>query len=246
MAALLAEAQQRLTAATTSSNYGFKSQHLCNLCWAVAVLDLQQHAQQVLQLGKACSSMWSSIEEENQQQMCQVHTWLLDFDLAGGQGLQSSLTQQQLQRCRAVWDEALEKAAKKQHTNLQQSVFAAVQRLPIAWQQQPQMEQLSLGRDGVTPDGTLMIDIAGRTADCELVAVEADGPWHFRQPDREVKGPTQYRNRALAVWGYRLVSVPFWELDGLQGDEQRQHQYLIQRFMEVGLVHHDQPAHPQQ
>jgi hypothetical protein len=172
------------------------------------VLNLQQHAQQVLQLGKACSSMWSSIEETGQHQLLQVHTWLLDFDLAGGQGLHGSLTQQQLQQCRAAWDQDLQRTAKKKHTNFQCSVFAAVQRLPIAWQQSPQMEQLSVGRDSVTPDGALLIDIAGRTADGVLVAVEADGPWHFRQPDGVLMGTTQYRNRALALRGYRLVSVP--------------------------------------
>jgi hypothetical protein len=54
MAALLAEVQQRLTAAGTSSSRSFNIiQGLCNLCWAVAVLDLQQHAQQVLQLAQA-------------------------------------------------------------------------------------------------------------------------------------------------------------------------------------------------
>jgi hypothetical protein len=98
MAALLAEVQQRLTAAGTTSNCSFSSQGLCNLCWAVAVLDLQQHAQQVLQLGKACSTIWSSIVLDDLRQLWQVHTWLLDFDLAGGQGLQGSLTQQQLQQ----------------------------------------------------------------------------------------------------------------------------------------------------
>jgi hypothetical protein len=34
-----------------------------------------------------------------------VHTWLLDFHLAGSQGLQGSLTEQQLQQCKMVWDE---------------------------------------------------------------------------------------------------------------------------------------------
>jgi hypothetical protein len=250
MAALLAEVQQRLTAAGTSSSRSFNSQNLCNLCWAVAVLDLQQHAQQVLQLGKACNSMWSSIEQEGQQQLRQVHTWLLHFDLAGGQGLQGSLTQQQqLQQCTAAWDQALRQTSEKRHTGFQCSVFAAVQRLPISWQHQPQTEQLSVGRDGVTSDGALLLDIAGRTADGVLVAVEADGPWHFRRPDGGLMGTTQYRNRSLAVRGYRLVSVPYWEWDALQGDESCQHQYLVQRFIEVCLVHRDlevsQPAHPQ-
>jgi hypothetical protein len=235
MAALLAEVLQRLAAAETRSSRSVNSQNLCNLCWAVAVLDLQQHAQQVLQLAQACSSMWSSTEAEGQRQLWQVHTWLLDFQLAGGQGLQDSLTQQQLQQCRAAWDEQLQQSAKQRHTDFQRSVFAAVQGLPIAWQQQPQMEQLSVGRDGVTPDGALLIDIAGRTANGVLVAVEADGPWHFRQPDGGLTGTTQYRNRALAVRGYRLVSVPYQEWARLRGDQQRQQQYLMGLFKEAGV-----------
>jgi hypothetical protein len=38
------------------------------------------------------------------------------------------------------------------------------------------MEQLSMGSDSATEDGALIIDIAGKTADGVLVAVEADGP----------------------------------------------------------------------
>jgi hypothetical protein len=70
MTALLAEAEQRLGVVIDrngSNTRGFSSQGLCNLCWAVAVLDLQQHAQQVLQLAQACSSMWNSIGEGQQQ-----------------------------------------------------------------------------------------------------------------------------------------------------------------------------------
>jgi hypothetical protein len=91
----------------------------------------------------------------------------------------------------------------------------------------------------------MMIDIAGRTADGVLV-VEADGPSHFRQPDWGLMGTTQYRNRALAVRGYRLVSVPYLEWYGLLDNAHRQHQWLVQRFIEVGLMHPNQPAHQQQ
>jgi hypothetical protein len=213
-------------AATTADASTASASAIC----AVAVLDLQQHSQQVLQLAQACSSKWSSTVTEDQQQLWQVHTWQLDFQLAGGQGLQGSLTEQQLQQCRAAWDEALQQTAKQQHTEFQRSVFAAVQQLPTAWQQQPQMEQLSMGRDGVTPDGALLLDIAGRTAAGVLVAVEADGPTHFRQADGGLMGTTQYRNRALAVRGYSLVSVPGHEWAKLQGDAQRQQQYLMRQF----------------
>jgi hypothetical protein len=238
MGALLAEAQQQLKARSGKNrdDMSFNSQELCNLSWAVAVLDLMQHAQQVLQLAQACSNIWSSAVAKDHRQLWQVHTWLLDFQLAGGQGLQGSLTEQQLQQCRAAWDALLQQTAKKQQqTDFQHSVFQATQRLGIAWQQQPQMEQLSVGRDGVTPDGALLLDIAGRTAAGVLVAVEADGPWHFRQPDGGLMGTTQYRNRALAVRGYSLVSVPGHEWAELQGDVQGQEQYLMQLFKEAGV-----------
>ncbi|KAF6262208.1 hypothetical protein COO60DRAFT_1636071 [Scenedesmus sp. NREL 46B-D3] len=244
MAGLLAEAQQRLAAAGPDGiSRSLNSQNLCNLCWAMAVLDLQQHAQQVLQLARACSSIWSStLEKEGQQQLWQVHTWRLDFQMAGGQGLQGSLTEQQLQQCRAAWDQALQNAAGTRHTDFQRCVFAAVQQLPIAWQQQPQMEQLSVGRGGVTPDGALLLDIAGRTAGGVLVAVEADGPTHFRRPDGGLMGSTQHRDRALAVRGYSLVSVHVKEWGKLQGDHQPQQQYLMRRFEEAGVLHPCQPT----
>uniref|UniRef100_A0A383VC34 RAP domain-containing protein n=2 Tax=Tetradesmus obliquus TaxID=3088 RepID=A0A383VC34_TETOB len=246
MAALLAEVTQRLGAALDSDGSNcdeFTSQALCNVCWAVAVLDLQQHAQQVLQLAQACSSIWAGMVTENFQQLWQVHTCLLDFQLAGGQGLQGSLTEQQLQQCRAAWDHSMQATAKQRHAEFQCAVFAAVQQLPIVWQQQPQMEQPSVGRDGVTPDGALLLDIAGRTAAGVLVAVEADGPWHFRQPDGGLMGTTQYKNKALPRRGYRLVSVPWWERDELHGDVECQKQYLMRLLEEAGVVS-GQPTAP--
>jgi hypothetical protein len=105
----------------------------------------------------------------------------------------------------------MQNAARQRATDFQRLVFAAVCQLPITLQQQPQMEQLSMGRDGVTPDGTLLLDVVGRTTNDVLVAVEADGPSHFRQPDGGLMGTTQWRNGALAVRGYRLVSVPWFE-----------------------------------
>uniref|UniRef100_A0A383VS61 RAP domain-containing protein n=1 Tax=Tetradesmus obliquus TaxID=3088 RepID=A0A383VS61_TETOB len=130
----------------------------------------------------------------------------------------------------------MQHTSEQQHTKFQRSVFAAVKHLPIAWQQQPQMEQPSVGRDGVTPDGALLLEVFGKTAAGVLVAVEADGPTHFREPDGGLKGPTKYRNRALAVRGYRLISVSYRDWAKLQGDEQRQQQHLLRLFKEAGVV----------
>jgi hypothetical protein len=242
MAALLTEAQQRLAAprhgsssSSSDCEQSLNAQGLCNMCWAVAVLDLQQHVQQVLQLAQAYSSQWDSTVPQGLQQLWQVHTWLLDFQLAGGQGLQGSLTEQQLQQCRAAWDADLQQHARQPPTQWLRSVLAALQRLPIAWQQQPQVEQLSMGRDGATPDDVLLLDIACRTAAGVLVAVEADGRTHFRRPDGGLTGPTQYRNKALAVRGYRLVSVPWYDWHNIQHDPEQQQQYLLRLFKEAGV-----------
>jgi hypothetical protein len=233
--ALLTAVQQRLAAgAMDDSNY-CTIHSLCNMCWAAAVLDLQQHGSQVLHMAHACSSIWSSTTAESHRQMWQVHTWLRDSQLAGGHGLQGSLTEQQLQHCRAAWEQQMQDTARQRVTDFQRSVFAAVCQLPITWQQQPQIEQLSVGRDGVTIDGALLIDIAGRTAGGVLVAIEADGPTHFRQPDGGLMGPTQYRNRALAVRGYKVVSVPWFEWSKLRGQEQQQ-QYLLRLFTAAGVM----------
>jgi hypothetical protein len=126
IAALLAEVQQLLAAGAVHDSNTFTVQALCNLCWAAAVLDLQQHALQVLHMARACSCMWLSTTAEQHRQMWQVHTWLLDFQLAGGHGLQGSLTQQQLQQCRATWEQQMQDTARQRVTDFQRSVFAAV------------------------------------------------------------------------------------------------------------------------
>uniref|UniRef100_A0A383WDW8 RAP domain-containing protein n=1 Tax=Tetradesmus obliquus TaxID=3088 RepID=A0A383WDW8_TETOB len=248
MGALLAKTQQwlgRFEVARSRYSSSFNSQNLCNVCWAVAVLDLQQHAQQVLQLAQACSSMWSSTGEEDQRQLWQVIPCCWTFSWQGARACRAGLlTEERLQQCKTSRQQQIQQTLEEQHTKFQRAVFAAVQLLPITWQQQPQMEQLSVGRDGVTPDGALLLDIAGRTAAGVLVAVEADGPTHFRQPDGGLMGLTMYRNRALAVRGYRLVSVPYQAWNKAQRDEQREQQYLTRLFLEAGVVSGELAAQP--
>ena len=57
------------------------------------------------------------------------------------------------------------------------------------------------------------------------VAVEVDGPSHFLLPDgrgvRKPNGPTLLKRRLLAAAGWRVISVPFYELDGLTAVERQ-------------------------
>jgi hypothetical protein len=60
-----------------------------------------------------------------------------------------------------------------------------------------------------TSDGLFSIDIAAQTASGVKLAIEVDGPSHFRLPDMAFTGTTLFRNRQLAARGYVVVSVPY-------------------------------------
>lgn len=209
--------QQQPTSRDRSSH--FDVQELCNLCWAAAVLDLQESVPQVLSLIKACRQQWDSINAMEVAQIHQVHLWLLDCQATDAQGLGSVLSEQQLQQCSSAWANQLQQYAARESTIFQADVFEVLLQLPMTWQSKPAMEQLS------EPDGAVCIDISGVTAEGVKVAVEADGPTHFRRPDLGVGGSTLYRNRALAARGYVVVSVAIHEWRRLQGVQQ-QIQYL--------------------
>uniref|UniRef100_A0A383V5D3 RAP domain-containing protein n=1 Tax=Tetradesmus obliquus TaxID=3088 RepID=A0A383V5D3_TETOB len=141
-----------------------------------------------------------------------------------------------------AWSSDVQAAAKQPSSSFRLSVLAAVQQLPIAWQQQLQIlgaRASRHSRDSVLqgrPLSAAVPDITGTTADGVLVAIQANTAKHLRRPDWQPTGPTQYRNRALIKRGYRLVVVPSREWDQLRGDPKRQQQYLMRLFKEAGVV----------
>jgi cytochrome c556 len=207
----------------------FSADDMCNLSWCVAVLDLQQHANLAVHFAWLCSAQWGDVSVEGMQQLYQVHSWLLTFGLESEIGLRSSLSSEQLEHCRDAWHAALELAADAASASqLLQSVLHSLQQLPISWAEAPAIATGSVGKDGM-PDGVLVVDIAARTAAGVLLAIEVDGPGHFRQPDGGLMGIMLWRNKALAVRGYRLVSIPLSTWEKLSGQVQQQ-QYLQGRL----------------
>jgi hypothetical protein len=215
-----------------SSN--FVCQELCNLCWAVVVLDLWTYVPEVLQLAAAVRNVWGS-QPEGLLQLYQVHLWLLDNHLAAAEGAKGSgllqvLPSHQLEQCRQAWQDQVAASAAAKSSLLQQQVFVATQQLPF-WQMSPQQEV-------VTADGNFSIDIAAVTAAGVNLAIEVDGPHHFvshstsststsssrldGSAQYRVDGPTLSRNRALAARGYVVVSIPWWEWSDLKGGGARQ------------------------
>jgi hypothetical protein len=74
LAGLLRSAAQK----ASSSSIQLTTQNVCNLCWSVAVLDVQQLAGSVLQLVQVTGSsqQWREFTVEDLFQLHQVHLWL--------------------------------------------------------------------------------------------------------------------------------------------------------------------------
>jgi hypothetical protein len=209
-------------------NNRFVCQELCNLCWAVAVLDLPQYVPAVLQLAQAaCSdSMWESAAPEGLRQLYQVHLWLKDSTPAAAQGakvpgLLQVLSQLHLEECSRSWKDQVAYCAAATPSLLQRE---AVQSLEVltGWQVPPKQEER-------TRDKNFSIDIFAVTTAGVRLAVEVDGPTHFVSPGNKVDGRTKYRDRALKARGYTVVSIPGWEWEKLQGAKQKQ-EYLVNKL----------------
>jgi very-short-patch-repair endonuclease len=65
----------------------------------------------------------------------------------------------------------------------------------------------------ITADGLFSIDLA--VVD-RRIAIEFDGPSHFTRNTLEPLGHTRLRDRLLSAMGWQVVSIPFFEWDGLQ------------------------------
>ena len=49
------------------------------------------------------------------------------------------------------------------------------------------------------------------------MALEVDGPSHYLLPGgRETNGSTLLKRRVLSMLGYKVMSVPYWEWNGLK------------------------------
>ncbi|KAF8065588.1 hypothetical protein HT031_003189 [Scenedesmus sp. PABB004] len=178
-------------------------QGLCNVVWVGAVLDMRHKAEQLEAIAACAGARWEqSTAEQDKVQLFQLHLWLLDTSCGSrpGAGLAGALAEWQLEECRSAW---LRLAVGSVSTSqLQGSVFRALRQLPGV---------ADVALEAATPDGLLRVDVAATAADGTRLAVEVDGPWHFRRPDNGLGGSTLYRDRALTARGYVVVSLPWWE-----------------------------------
>jgi hypothetical protein len=196
-----------LPESSSSRAVGASVQSLAKMCWAAAVLNMQQLVSHVEQFAAAISSRWEDAVMESMLQLYQVHKWLLDLD-SSSEGLLGCLSEQQLQECLEQWHERMDRlAAAVETSRVHKAVQAAAAKL-TGLSERPEQE-------AVTADGLHRIDVLVVTATGVPVAIEVDGHHRFRLPDLQPTGTTQWRNRSLAARGYVVVSVPYWEWNKL-------------------------------
>ena len=198
-------------------------QGFANLAWSVAVLDIQELAPQLQPLVLACSAAPEGLVGEGMCNLFQVHIWMCDVGLLGGQGLAGSgwVKQEQLQQWEKSWREQLGRVGS--------SVFHVdVYR---------ELQGLALNLPGLEVKGMEVLDHVDRLFSVDvvaefkghLIAVEADGPSHFLRPDMRVTGNTIFRNRCLKARGYKVLSVPTYVWDKLNASKDKQ-QWLQQHL----------------
>jgi hypothetical protein len=120
-----------------------------------------------------------------------------------GSGLAAALTAEQLQQCYGAVFQRLQMLQQKLlagPTFFQKDVAAKAVLLFFVLTDSVKQEKCV--------DDFVLIDTYAETVFGGKLAIEADGPHHFRHPDGLMTGSTLNRNRALQARGYVAVSVP--------------------------------------
>lgn len=207
-------------------------QAIANLCLAAAVLGVRGQADVLRGLAAAAAThCWRQMTVDGKRQLFMLHLELLleeqqqqDGQQQLDRSLAGCLSPHQLQECQAAWLSGVcssvtappsstatatagqpSKPTNRKlvgHT-LQRKVFVAASEL-TGLAAAPAYEAL-------TPDRMLCIDIDAVTQQGVQLAIEVDGPSHFRLPDLASTGSTLFRNRQLAARGYVVVVVPYFE-----------------------------------
>jgi len=175
----------------------FKPQELSNMAWAFAVLDhlLSESSLSDQRLAHQCDALAHEFRSDG---LCQLHQWHLWY--ASERACSALPGPALLASCDAAF-----RAAEAQPSRLQRDMAKALASLGASVQEEKVLEE------GYSLD--LVVDWRG-----EQLAVEVDGPSHF--VGRVPTGATLLKRRQLRHFGWRLVSVPYWEWDELHHPDQ--------------------------
>lgn len=194
-AALAAEASDRLDE--------LNSQDLANMAWAFAVFDYPSGAQlfNKTQFAKRCDE---HVGEFTSASLAQLHQWELWREERGNQW--PSLAPKLRARCRVSFivndkDSANPSQMQKRVTEGLRDLFWGI--------------NVSVREEERCASG-YSIDVVVESEEQGKVAIEVDGPSHFIGDSEQLAGATMLKHRQLRYYGWRLLTVPYWEWTGLK------------------------------
>ena len=238
---------------STQASLGFSSQHLATLAWAFAVADVPSPIFGMRSHFAAISAGTAALHPLGQTHLCQVHQWVLwrqervqtssgkdgGGDLCGGIGgnIRAGSSADLGSSWHENWHEVSEDVAKvcmesftsreAQPSHFQLAVGESLRELG-----------LELEAEVCTPQGysiDFVVELGGRR-----VAVEVDGPSHYLGATRMPTGATTLKRRQLRAFGWRLLSVPYWEWSALKNarnneERSKQCRAYLRRQLEEAL-----------
>ena len=180
------------------------AQDVANTVWALATLGWQASAEMVDVFGGLVGAMvrdcgWMQLSTSHLSQLLQAHLASQYLGL-GLVTLPTSILQ-------LAVNARMEKVRDVTVSNSQREVGESLRRLGIPHE-----------LEYITADGLFSIDLA--VVD-RRIAVEFDGPSHFTTNTLEPLGHTRLRDRLLSAMGWHVVSIPYFEWDGLCRTDER-------------------------
>ena len=179
------------------------AQNLANTVWALATLGWQANAE---------LSSWFQMHVEDLfcysscvQPSAKVLSQLLQVHLAS-QFLRLDILTLPVSSLQVAVEAYREEARKVRVSRGQREVGESLRRLGLSHE-----------LEYITADGLFSIDLA--MVD-RRIALEFDGPSHFTTNTLEPLGHTRLRDRLLCAMGWHVVSIPFFDWDGLHHPEQ--------------------------
>jgi hypothetical protein len=195
----------------------FNSQEVANTLWSMCFFCATETCMQKCSLVSSLVSAASRLGSHffaglNTQQLCQVHQFFITCGIVESLGLRLPASIYALKDGLGAACKAAFLAAPAQPSASQQQVSDTLRDMGLSVEDEFECPKSCYSIDMRVQDKRRHLGVGW--------AIEFDGPSHFLAC-KAPTGATLIKRRHLELLGYILVSMPYWEWDGLSGVDER-------------------------
>jgi hypothetical protein len=223
----------------------FKSQEVANTLWSMCLFGVHLSVVQsnvvhalVSVASRHASQFFAGM---NGQHLCQLHQFFIACDIEESLGMRLPTSIHALKADLGAECNAAFLAAPAHPSAIQQQVSDTLRGMGLSLVDEFRCPKSGYSIDMRVQDKRLQGTSTGGDVDVGW-AIEFDGPSHFLAC-KAPTGATLIKRRHLELLGYNLVSVTYWEWDGLSGMDQRRKYLEAKLQSNVGV---DSAAHSRQ